>query len=436
MNIQMNELYDLAVVGGGPAGTTVAALMAGKGHRVVLLEKDTHPRFHIGESLLPMNLEIFDELGIPDKIAQIGVKKLGADFTCENRAGVYQTFLFSRGLGNNPGYAFEVRRAEFDQLLFENARSKGAQCLEATRVTSVERLPEGTFCLHANDQRGKALSLHARYVVDASGRDCLLSSRNDWKVKNPRHASAALFGHFRNVPRRPGDNQGNISIYWFKHGWIWMIPLQGDLMSVGAVASPEYLKTRQTDPAQFLMQTIATCRDAQLRMRNAESVGEIRATGNYSYLSTEIGEDGYLLIGDAYAFVDPVFSSGVYLAMSSAMRAQAPIEAWLAGSKDEYRRLKKQHRRQVDKAIRTFSWFIYRFTSPAMRKLFNDPRDVLGVERGVISMLAGDVYSNPAVLRRLQVFKLIYAIAWLLDKLGVNATPRRHGRGRRISPNH
>jgi len=425
MKLENNKLYDLAVVGGGPAGTTVAALMAVKGHEVLLLEKEQHPRFHIGESLLPMNLEILDALGLSDQVAGIGVKKLGADFTSENRAGVYQTFLFSRSLGTSPGHAYEVRRSEFDQLLFENARSKGVDCMEATRVTSVERQPDGTFSVGASDKLGQNLTLRARYVVDASGRDCLLSSRNGWKTKNPRHASAALFGHFKDVPRRPGENQGNISIYWFKYGWIWMIPLAGDVMSVGVVAEPAHLKTRDTDPAQFLLQTIALCRDAHLRMKNAVQIGEVRATGNYSYLSRDIGDDGYLLIGDAYAFVDPVFSSGVYLAMSSAMRAQAPVEAWLAGNKAGYRKLKKRYRAEVDHAIRTFSWFIYRFTSPAMRNLFSNPHDLLGVERGVVSMLAGDVYANPAVLRRLWIFKVIYAIAWLLDKAGINAAKSR-----------
>lgn len=435
MKPENNKLYDLAVVGGGPAGTTVAALMVGKGHEVLLLEKEKHPRFHIGESLLPMNLEIFDALGISDQVAGMGVKKLGADFTSENRAGVYQTFLFSRSLGSSPEYAYEVRRSEFDRVLFENARNKGVDCMEATRVSSVERQPDGTFSLGASDQNGQSLSFRARYVVDASGRDCLLSGRNGWKTKNPRHTSAALFGHFKNVPRRPGENQGNISIYWFKHGWIWMIPLAGDVMSVGAVANPAYLKARDTDPAQFLMQTIALCRDAQLRMKNAVQDGEVRATGNYSYLSRDIGEDGYLLIGDAYAFVDPVFSSGVYLAMSSAMRAQVPIEAWLAGNKADYRKLKRRYRGQVDHAIRTFSWFIYRFTSPAMRNLFNEPHDLLGVERGVISMLAGDVYANPAVMRRLRIFKVIYAIAWLLDKAGIKgATSRPHRKNGSAGP--
>lgn len=430
----MNGNYDLAVVGGGPAGTTVATLAATRGRRVILFEKEQHPRFHIGESLLPMNLEIFDLLGISEQVARIGVRKNGADFTAEDRAGVYQTFQFSRALGRSPGHAYEVRRSEFDQLLFDNARDKGVECYQGTRVKSVDRAADSSFTLVAADRAGQAHTVRARYVVDASGRDCLLSGRNNWKIKNPRHASAAMFGHFTGVPRRPGEGQGNISIYWFKRGWIWMIPLSGDIMSVGAVADPDYLKSRESPPEEFLMQTIALCRDAQLRMKNAVAVSEIRATGNYSYLSSAIGEDGYLLVGDAYAFVDPVFSSGVYLAMSSAVRAQAPIEAWLENRQGDYRRLKKQYRNQVDGAIRAFSWFIYRFNSQAMKNLFEDPRDLFGVERAVISMLAGDVYSNPQVSRRLRLFKLIYGIAWMLDKAGVRArraSPARKAARRR-----
>lgn len=406
---------DVLVIGGGPAGTTIATLMNQKGFEVTLLEKGHHPRFHIGESLLPMNLPILERLGVLDEVKTIGVTKPGADFTVGNSNTELQTFRFAEALGNSPGSAFEVRRSEFDHILFKNCQKNGVQALEGIKVNHVETTSEETHKVTAIDDNGEEHHWEARFLVDASGRDTFLSTKNGWKKPNRKHASAAVFGHFKGVKRRPGTDQGNISIYWFESGWIWMIPLQDDIMSIGAVSYPEHLRTRKGSLDEFLLETLESMPETSERIAEAEAVIPAQATGNYSYLSERMHGPGFLMVGDAFAFIDPVFSSGVYLAMHGAERGVPVAEAWLSGNRRHYKRACKEYQREIQRGISNFSWFIYRFTTPVMRNLMSNPRNVLQVVQAVISMLAGDVFENRNVRRRLLVFKTIYAVSWLIN---------------------
>lgn len=419
---------DVLVVGGGPGGSTAATLLQRRGRRVVQLEKVRHPRFHIGESLLPANLPIFDALGVMEKVRALGVLKLGADFPSDE--GNYQTFHFRCALGDTPPHAFQVRREEFDQMLFEHARQNGVDAREGVKVERVDIAGIGAVTAHAKDASGNALTIRARYVVDASGRDTLLASAMKLKRKNERHQSAAIFTHFEGVEPRPGEDAGNISIYNFDHGWCWFIPLTGGVMSVGCVCWPQYLKQRRGGNEDFLLATLRTMPDAWRRMAAARMVGEVRVTGNYSYTSTRMAGPGWVMVGDAWAFVDPVFSSGVYLAMHSASRAAAMVDAVL----DEPARepaLQREYARRIRRGVRVFSWFIYRFNSPVMRHLFAHPGNQWRLADGVVSMLAGDVFDNVPVQRRLKVFKLIYAIGGAINFrrwLGELVTRRRQAK--------
>jgi len=407
------EACDVAVIGGGPAGSTVAALLARRGHRVIALEKARHPRFHIGESLLPMNLPVFERLGVLDKVRALGVFKAGADFEADNPRG-YNTFAFARAIGKSPPHAYQVWRQDFDRMLYQHARECGADAREGHEVTAVLQQGPRATRLEVRTDDGRSYCLQARYLVDASGRDAFLAAKRKLRRKNRQHQSAAIFGHFRGAASRSGEDAGNISIYRFDHGWMWMIPLPDGVMSVGAVCRPEYLKQRKGRTVEYLLDTLKQSAGLWRRMERAELIGEVRVTGNYSYDSTSMGGPGWVLVGDAFAFLDPVFSSGVYLAMSGAETAAAVVDTALQEPRREKALLRKLERRQRA-GMRRFSFFIYRFNGPVMMQMFGQPRNTWQLEQGVISMLAGDLFDTPKVLWRLRLFKLVYAMIALRD---------------------
>jgi flavin-dependent dehydrogenase len=244
-----DESCDVMVVGGGPAGSTIAALLAEQGRKVVLLEKAHHPRFHIGESLLPGNVELFEKLGVRDQVEKIGMPKFGIEFVSpehEHRSYVE----FAEGLDKTLDSAWQVRRSDLDEILFRNAATRGAQTIEGCKVRDVAFDADGAV-VQAEMDDGARRSWRARFVVDATGRDTLLANKFRCKQKNPDHNSTALFGHFTNAERLEGKKEGNISICWFPHGWFWFIPLADGTTSIGAVCWPYYLKTRDKPLKEF-----------------------------------------------------------------------------------------------------------------------------------------------------------------------------------------
>lgn len=396
---------DVLIIGGGPAGSCAGTVLARRGWRVTMLEKDRHPRFHIGESLLPMNMPILERMGVLEKVREIGVLKLGADFPADD--GSFNIFDFGRALRDNPGFAFQVKRDEFDHLLFEHARENGVDARDQTPVQSMESDDDGQIIVRAGGRLWRP-----RYLLDASGRDTFLGNQLKLKQKNPHHASAAVFSHFNGVARREGRNAGNVSIYRHEHGWAWMIPLRDGSMSVGTVCWPDYLKTRRVDSEQFLMDTLQRIPELAQRMRGAERIAPVHVTGNYAYECRKMHGRHWTLIGDAYAFVDPMFSSGVFLAMHSAEQAALMVDAILREPAREAT-LQKRFQREFDAGLDEFKWFIYRFTSPTMKAMFGAPRDMLGVERAVVSLLVGDVFDAAPVRRRLRLFRLFYGLTAL-----------------------
>ena len=374
---------DVLVIGGGPAGSTAAALLAEHGRRVVLVEKDVHPRFHIGESLLPQNLRVFDRLGLRDDLARIGVFKPGAAFVSDEHDTRHMAFPFAEATNRDYTHAYQVKRAEFDEMLFRNAAARGADTHEGMRVTEVALDAANGSRVTAEDGEGRARSWRARFVVDASGRDTFFANRMGTKKRNGRNNTAALFGHFKNVATRDGsaEEDGYIGIHLFEHGWFWFIPLQGGIMSVGVVSNPDFFKRRRGSLEQFLDEAIAMCPSAAARMRDAEPVMPAQATGNYSYRSDVMAGEGWLMVGDAFAFIDPVFSSGVCLAMASGELAADAIHTWLddrAAAAPALRRFE----RKVRGAVGSLSWLIYRINDPVMRRHVHEPFQPLPDARG------------------------------------------------------
>jgi len=372
----------------------------------VVIEKDRHPRFHIGESLLPFNLPLFEQLGVKEDVERIGMIKHGAEFNSVEH-GKSLTYDFARGLAPSQPYAYQVRRSEFDHLLLQNCAAKGAEVHEGTRVTAVNFGAENAVIVTAKGDDGQVRRWRARFLVDASGRDTFLAQRFGIKRRNAHHNSAALYGHFTGARRLSGKDEGNISMFWFAHGWFWFIPLKDGATSVGAVCWPYYLKSRKTDPTTFLLDTIALSPGLADRLRDAKLIAPATATGNYSYYADRMAGDRYIMIGDAYAFIDPVFSSGVYLAMNSAFLGADVVDGCLRDPRAAPR-LYRAFERKVRGGLRMFSWMIYRMTSPTMRNLIMGPKNIFGVESAVISFLAGDVFQRGPVLRRLMFFRALY----------------------------
>jgi flavin-dependent dehydrogenase len=402
---------DVLVIGGGPAGSSVAALLAERGRKVVLVEKDRHPRFHIGESLLPHNLPMLDRLGVRAQIEMSAQHKHGIEFVSPFH-GKSVRYEFANAWDKRFPYAFQVRRSVFDHILLQNAGAKGAEVIEECRVTAVEFSEDGHSTVTACGADGVVRQWHAAFVVDASGRDTVLASKMGAKERNPRNDSAAIFGHFSGARRLEGQAEGNITIVWFDHGWFWFIPLSDGTTSIGAVCPAAFFKNRGTDLTSFFMGLIASSPEIADRLKHATLVGDVTATGNYSYISKTTSGRNFILVGDACAFIDPVFSSGVYVAMKTGFWAADAVEACLSQPRRTAQVLKR-YDASTREILGAFTWFIYRIREPAMRNLFMSPRNLLRMEEAVLSLLAGGIFDGWAVRLRLYMFRAIYYITKL-----------------------
>ncbi len=405
---------DVLIIGGGPAGSTAAALLAEQGFHVTMLEKCEHPRFHIGESLLPANMPLLDKLGVREQVAAIGMPKWGVEFNALEQ-GKQTHIEFAEAWDKTMPYAYQVRRSEFDEVLFRNAQKKGAHGIEGCRVRDVQFGDDHAY-VKAQLVDGSMQDYVADFVVDASGRDTFLANQFKTKEKNRKHNSSALYGHFANAERFEGKREGDISLYWFEHGWFWFIPLSDGTTSVGAVCWPYYLASRKVGVDQFFMDTIAMAPKLAARLKNATLLNGVEATGNYSYTSRKSYSDRCILLGDAFAFVDPVFSSGVFLAMKSAFVGAEAVRVCLREPAKAQKAL-DDFDRHMRKGPNIFTWFIYRVTNPAMRELFLHPQNVLRAKEGIMSVLAGDIFSNPKIWPSVYVFKGVYYLSSLFNPL-------------------
>jgi flavin-dependent dehydrogenase len=407
---------DILVVGGGPAGSTAAALLAERGHDVLLVEKEHHPRFHIGESLLPLNTAIFDRLGITARVAAMGTHKPGAEFVADNTGKEVQ-FSFAHGLDKRFTSSWQVRRAELDALLFETAAAKGARTLQGTRVTAIEAGAQRSM-VTAMGPEG-AMRIAPRFVLDASGRDTFMAGKLGLKAANKRNNTAAVYAHYTGAEFRSGDREGFISVHLADDGWFWMIPLSGGVMSVGFVGNADVFKQRHGSPAELLAQRIAASPTVSARMRDAVRVSGVTATGNYSYYCSTNMADGCLMIGDAFAFLDPVFSSGVLLAMTSAELAVDVAETWLQNPA-KARAKAAAMERTMRHAMGRIGWLVYRINTPALRLLFMAPRNVLRMRDGLVSLLAGGLRGNWNTVVPVLAFKTVYYVTAALLAVGIH----------------
>ena len=401
-------------MGGGPAGSTAAVVLAERGYDVVLVEKARHPRFHIGESLLPANLPLFERLGVAAQVRAIGMEKYGAEFI-SSWDGRHQKFEFADAWDKSFPLAYQVRRSELDEILIRRAGQAGARVIEGCRANNAVFAADGRSArVDVAHDTGGSESFEARYLIDATGRDTFLGQSLGAKRRNKRHNSAAIYAHFTGAQRTPGKCGGNIGVYWFDHGWFWFIPLADGNTSIGAVVWPHYMKTRKGSVRDFFISTIALCPPLAERLRDAVLSTDVEATGNYAYSCDHSHGANYLLVGDAYTFIDPVFSTGVMLAMASGEAAALTIDESLRRPARAPRAL-----RRFDRLMRhgpkQFSWFIYRVTNPTMREMFLEPGNGLRMKEALLSLLAGDIFGRTPIWGALRAFKGAYYLVSLIN---------------------
>lgn len=423
-NLGMVEA-DVAIIGAGPAGSALATYLAREGKKVIIFERETFPRFRIGESLLPLNMQLFRELGVEAEMEKRFIRKYAANFS--DRWGARKSrYPFANAFNNHYPYSFEVERAELDQMLLDNAVKCGAQVYMSWTVR--EALYEGTTAVgvraDANDGSG-SVTVRCKVVADCSGRAAFIGSRQRIKQQVAIDTRTAFFSHFEGVARDPGDRAGDIQIVAFPHGWFWMIPFKGDTTSVGMVVTDGYLKLRNQVAAgrpgergrhdesnaavagheeaindAFLWKTIEDTEYVAQRMKNAKQKFPARSIANFSYIMDRYAGDGYVMVGDAGAFLDPVFSSGVFLTMKSAqLVARDILRAFLEDDFSAHQFA--DYEKRIRGAQKIFFKFIKGWYDPAFLDLFFYPKNIFGLKSAITTMLAADLY-DPRNLRRLK----------------------------------
>ncbi|MDF1666528.1 MAG: NAD(P)/FAD-dependent oxidoreductase [Planctomycetota bacterium] len=329
----MDDPYDVVVIGAGPAGSTAGALLAEHGRRVLILEKEKFPRYKVGESLIPYCFPTIKRLGLVKKmVASDFVKKYSVQFISPS-GKTSQPFYFHKHIKNQLARTWQVTRSKFDQLLLDNAREKGAEVLEETRVRELIWDGDRVVGLSAQGLDGSQFEVRAKLVIDASGRDAFSMRKNDWRQSDPMLNKVAVWSYFKGAKRDAGLDEGATTVAYIREkGWFWYLPLQDDLVSVGVVAEKDYLYREGKDPEHIFNREIKENKWIEEHVATGTQQGKYFVTGDYSYNSKYGSVDGLVLVGDALAFLDPVFSSGVFLALKGGqLVADAAHEALKTG---------------------------------------------------------------------------------------------------------
>jgi flavin-dependent dehydrogenase len=327
------EEVPVVVIGGGPGGSTAATLIAQQGHRVQLFERERFPRFHIGESLIPETYWVLERLNMLDKMKRSAfVKKHSVQFVNEH-GKLSEPFYFWDNKPHECSQTWQVLRSEFDQMMLDNAHEHGVEVFEGARVLDVLLDGDRARGVRVCDGEGREREVHSQVVVDASGQSTLIASRLKLRVADADLKKGALWTYFEGAYRDTGRDEGATIIMQTqgKRGWFWYIPLHNDIVSVGVVSSFEELFAKDRgDHAAIYAQELDRCPVAKERVAMGRQVAGFYATKDYSYRASRAAGDGWVLVGDAFGFLDPLYSSGVLLALKSGQLAADAVAEGLA----------------------------------------------------------------------------------------------------------
>jgi flavin-dependent dehydrogenase len=407
---------DVLVAGGGPAGSAAAAWLARAGHRVVLVERDQFPRFHIGESLLASVNDVLAAIGADDVVRQAGFPmKWGATFMPAD--GSVERYLdFSTAPDVGTPQTWQVPRATFDHLLLKHAAASGARVRERHRVLDVAFDADGlTATVQPTDERSAPHRIRARAIIDASGRGSLLSRKFGLRIDEPRLANVAVFSHYSGVPRQQGRRAGDIRIVSRDDlGWFWLIPISDELMSVGVVLPRAAFKPfGAMEHADALDRTIAETPAVAHLLADARREWPVRVEKDFSFGSRAYAGDRWLLAGDAGSFLDPVFSTGVAIALESGLEAGQAVDGGLRSGDLSAGQFRTFARRQRQRFL-SFRRFVIGFYTPEFRDLFFDEKPPERMFRALVSIFAG--YWTPSLGSRVWIalfFWLVRLQRWI-----------------------
>ena len=396
------DSFDAIIIGGGPGGCSAASYLALSGKRVLLLEKEVFPRFHVGESLLPYNATIFRELGLWQELESAGFpKKYGARFLLSNNT-LSTRFIFGKGKYTREHQVFQVERAKFDHILLKRARNLGAEVREGWNVNRYTSSSEGVS-VYAADPDGKPQQFHGKFLVDASGRANLTGNQEGLRVVHPRLKKLAVFGHFTGVRRDDADAGGDTVIVRLENKWFWLIPVSEEKTSVGLVLDKDEFGKAAGRPQDIFKRWLETSPPLAERMKNARLVGEFHTTSDFSYRNLRLVSQRLLRVGDAAGFMDPIFSAGVFLAMWSGKLAAQVINEAVERANDGARASLKYEKR-INRGMRFYWQMVEHFYTTPFMELFLQPRGHINLPDAVNAVLAGELEGGWKLRWRLKYF--------------------------------
>jgi FADH2-dependent halogenase len=396
------KLYDVLVIGGGPGGSAAAAFLARGGRQVLMLEKEVFPRFHIGESLLPYNRALFDELGVMPALEAAGFpRKFGAQFHLGN-GGKAAKFVFRQGRFTREPEAIQVERAKFDHILLKHASSSGAEVREGWTASRFSADAD-TVSLDARSPEGQAQTFRARFLIDASGRGNMTGNQEGLRVVHPNLKKLAVFGHFTGVRLDEGDRAGDTVIVRLANKWFWIIPLSADKTSVGCVMDADEFAKAKATPPEIFQHWVDASAVVRERMKEARLVAPMQATSDFSYKNRRFVGQRLLRVGDAAGFMDPIFSAGVYLAMYSGKLAAETVHASLRDGDAGTHRL-AAYEKKVSAAMQFYWKMVENYYTTPFMEIFLEPREKFNLPAAVNAVLAGELNGGWRLRWRLRLF--------------------------------